>query len=67
MTYSQFKEYIARYLAELAAEPGSTWSQADRDWATSSGLMQGDGSQMAWHSFLTKEQAAALFRRHVQG
>ncbi len=68
LTYEQFEAYMDRHEKERAALPGSGWSEADRDWAAEKGLFRGTGGEaFAWQSFLTREQAAALFRRFAEG
>ncbi len=72
MTYEDFKKYIHQYRAELQDNDAEPWSQADRDWAVSIGLMKGSGKaadgspNMMWDDFLTRQQAAALFHRLAQ-
>ena len=55
----------AEFRAELQAKAGSSWSEADRTWAESSGLFQGGEDGFMWQDFLTREQAAALFHRQA--
>ena len=64
MTYEQFCDYMAQYRKDLQARDGSDWSQADREWAVTSGLIQGgaDGTIM-WQDFLTREQFATVLHR----
>ena len=66
-TYKQFKEYMARYEKERAAQDGSQWSEADREWAVEQGLFRGDGDgNFRWQAPVTREELAAVEHRDAQ-
>lgn len=72
MTLDAFKKLMNEYRAELRDNDCGSWSQAARDWATSTGLFAGgtplpDGSpNYMWADMLTREQAAQLFYNFAQ-
>ena len=64
MTQETFNEMMEAYLAARETMEPSAWSEADRRWAEEKGLIRGDETgNSAYLAFLTREQAAALFRR----
>lgn len=63
MTQEQFDAMMDDWLARRAALEGQSWSEDDREWAQESGVVQGDGKNMGWQSFPTKEQVCAMIRR----
>ena len=73
ITQDRFNEMLkvgmAAYRAELQDNDAGKWSEADRQWAISTGLIKGAGTDASgqpnymWADFLTREQAAALFHR----
>lgn len=64
VTYEQFKEFMEQYRKELQDREGNAWSQSDREWAISTGLVQGnEKGRYMWQDFLTREQGVCLMRR----
>ena len=64
MSYEQWKEFMQRFREELREKPGSSWSKADRDWATQNGIVQGDeNDRYMWQDFVSREQMAAMMHR----
>ena len=64
MSYEQWKEYMKQYREELREKGGSEWSKADRDWAVSNGIVQGDeNDRYMWQDFVSREQMAAMMHR----
>lgn len=68
-----FKEEWAKVRKELQDNDCGTWSAEARAWATSAGLIAGNGTVTAdgtpnymWEDLLTREQAAMLFYRFAQ-
>lgn len=60
------REEIAGYFAGLAREETSDWAKEDVDRAQERGLLLGDsGGSFRPHSYLTREEAAALANRIV--
>jgi N-acetyl-anhydromuramyl-L-alanine amidase AmpD len=72
MTLDRFKELMKEYRAELQDNDCGSWSQEAREWAISSGMITGMGTDAngdvnyAWADQLTREQAAALFYRFAK-
>ena len=66
------KQVLAEQRKELQDNDCGTWSQAARDWATSTGLIVGSGNgpdgqpNYMWADILTREQAAQLLYRFAQ-
>jgi len=61
-------EAFREYRDELRDNKAGSWSKADRDWAISTGLINGTGDingkpNYSWRDFLTREQMAALLHR----
>jgi hypothetical protein len=68
-----FKEEWAKVRKELQDNDCGTWSAEARAWATSAGLIAGNGTVTAdgtpnymWEDLLTREQVAMLFYRFAQ-
>ena len=60
------REEIAGYFAGLAQEKTSDWAKEDVGRAQERGLLRGDsGGSFRPHSYLTREEAAALANRIV--
>lgn len=52
---------------ELQDNDSSAWSAEAREWAVSSGLIQGSGSDnYMWEDLLTREQMVTLLYRFAQ-
>ena len=72
MTLDKFKELMKEYRAELQDNDCGTWSAEAREWAISTGMINGVGNDAngnpnyAWADTLTREQAAALFYRFAK-
>lgn len=72
MDNARFKELFNDMRSEWQDNDCGDWSQAARDWATSTGLIAGGGKMpdgtpnYMWADMLTREQAAALFYRFAQ-
>lgn len=63
MTYNMFKEYMDRYLKELAEMP-ATWDSIAMDWAVQRGLIKGNDSGNAMpKKFVTRGELATMFAR----
>ena len=67
MTNQEFSAAMAEYRKTLQDNDAGTWSQQARDWAITTGLMQGggDGNYM-WQDFLTREQLVTVLYRFAQ-
>ncbi|WP_051280468.1 peptidoglycan recognition protein family protein [Anaerovorax odorimutans] len=64
MTQDKFNEMMNNYLDELASQQPSSWSKEQRIWAENNGLITGDENGWKhYRSFVTREQAAILFKR----
>jgi len=63
---------MQEYRKELQDNDCGTWSAEAREWAISSGMINGIGNDekgnpnYAWADTLTREQAAALFYRFAK-
>lgn len=72
MTLDKFKALMKEYRAELQDNDCGSWSKDAREWAITTGLINGIGtdkdgvSQYAWADSLTREQMAALLYRFAQ-
>lgn len=53
-------------LVPKAADDGSAWSKADRDWAVGKGLFIGTGTSYNWKNPVTREELAAILHRYDQ-
>ena len=52
------------YLAQLAKQDPSDWSQDAREWAESSGLIKGDAEgNKQYKGFVTREQLVVFLKR----
>lgn len=64
ITQEQFNAMMNTYLESLATKQPSSWSQEERDWAESCGIIKGDdGGQMQYMSFTTREQMVTFLYR----
>lgn len=59
VSYEEFKEHMKRYEAEKAAMPPGAWSEEDRKWLESTGIMAGGRYQ----SSSTREESGAMMHR----
>ena len=76
MTQEQFNEMfkvaMSEYQASLRDNDAGSWSQEDREWAVSNGIVKGNGTTVdgepnyMWASPLTREQGVALIRRALE-
>lgn len=64
MTLERFAELMDEYRKQLQQEDGSSWSQSDRDWAVSTGLIEGSDTGYNWKDFMTREQFATVMHRY---
>ena len=64
VTQEQFNGLMAAWLAAQAQLPPAEWSAEERAWAEQMGLVRGTGQgDMAYQSFVTREQLAAVIYR----
>ena len=69
MTVERFKELWTEMRKELQDNDGGSWSQEAREWALSSGLIQGGGvapdgqPNSMWEDLLTREQLVTVLYR----
>ena len=64
MTYDTFKEYMSKFMEELAAQQPSDWSKDARAWAEKQGVILGNANgQMKYRSFVTREELAQMLYR----
>lgn len=64
MTQEQFNAMMNTYLESLAKQNPSDWSQDDREWAESCGLIKGDGDgNKQYMAFTTREQMVTFMHR----
>ena len=64
MTQEQFNAMMQNYLSALAEQEPSDWSQEEREWAESNGLIKGNGNgDKQYKSFTTREQMVTFMRR----
>ena len=69
MDVSRFKELWREMRKELQDNDSSAWSAEAREWAISSGLVQGGGAESAnymWEDVMTREQMVTLLYRFAQ-
>lgn len=59
VSYEEFKEHMKRYEAEKAAMPPGAWSEEDRKWLESTGIMTGGRYQAS----STREESGAMIHR----
>ena len=70
MDYQQFLAFLASYRQELRDNDSSAYSEAARNWATSIGLILGNGvtsdgqPNYMWQDFITREQVVTLLYRY---
>lgn len=62
LTYTQFKEYMDRYLDERATSSPGDWSEEDREQAQTAGIIN-DGR---WKSWVTREELATVCTRMME-
>lgn len=65
MDLEGFKQLWMAMRKELQDDDAGEWSQQAREWATSSGIIQGDQSYM-WEDLLTREQMAVIMYRFAK-
>lgn len=64
MTQEQFNAMMSVWLETQAKLPPAQWSSEERAWMEEMGLLRGDGQgNLAWQSFVTREQLAAVIYR----
>ncbi len=64
MTQDQFDRMMDTYLAQLAKQEPSDWSQDAREWAESNGLIKGDAEgNKQYKGFVTREQLVVFMQR----
>lgn len=64
LTQEQFDTMMEHWLTNRSKLPPSGWSEEERAWAETMGLIRGDGSgNMAYKSFCTREELAAIIYR----
>lgn len=64
MTQEQFSKMMDAWLAQLAQQEPSDWSQDAREWAESSGLIRGDAEgNKQYKGFVTREQLVVFMQR----
>lgn len=64
MTQEQFNAMMSVWLEAQAKLPPAQWSSEERAWMEEMGLLRGDGQgNLAWQSFVTREQLAAVIYR----
>lgn len=72
MTLDKFKELMKEYRKELQDNDCGAWSKDAREWAVTTGLVNGmgtgkDGAPLyGWEDSLTREQMAVLLHRFAQ-
>ena len=67
MTQEKFNEMMDAYLAGLAEQPPSDWSEEARLWAEEQGLMQGDEhGKLRYKGFCTREQLMTFLYRFAK-
>ena len=68
MTQEQFNEMMNTWLLEQAKLNPSPWSEKERNWAESKGIIKGDQSgRKMYKKLLTREEAIALLYRVING
>ena len=64
MTQEQFNKMMDTWLAQLAKQEPSDWSQDAREWAESNGLIRGDAEgNKQYKGFVTREQLVVFMQR----
>ena len=64
MTQEQFNTMMEQWLEARGALKPADWSEQDRKWAESNGIIQGDAKgQKRYKSFVTREELAATLYR----
>lgn len=64
MSFDQFKDYMNRYLQEVAERDPDEWSIRDREWAETTGLIKGDeNGNKRYKSNITREELVAVMYR----
>ena len=64
MTQEQFNQMMNNYLAELAQQPPSDWSEQDRKFCETNGIIKGDtNGDKRYKSFVTREELATIIHR----
>lgn len=64
VTQEQFNKMMDNYLDELAKKQPSSWSESDRLWAESIGLIKGDeNGNKQYKSFTTREAMVTFLKR----
>ncbi len=67
MTQEQFNQMMDAWLASRAELAPDAWSEEDRQWAESAGIVQGDESgRKKYKALLTKEEAVAMLHRALE-
>ena len=67
MDVGRFKELWREMRKELQDNDSSTWSAEAREWATSTGLIEGSGNaNYMWEDVLTREQMVTILYRFAQ-
>ena len=72
MDLAKFKEFWNQMRKELQDNDSSAYSKAAREWATSTGLIAGNGTQIngepnyMWADILTREQFVTVLYRFAQ-
>lgn len=62
LTYTQFKEYMDRYLDERATSSPGDWSEEDREQVQDAGIINDD----RWKSWVTREELATVCARMME-
>ena len=69
VTVEQFSEMMGEYRETLQDNDAGSWSEEARTWATSTGLVEGNGTTVdgeencMWQDFLTREQLVTVLYR----
>ena len=67
MDVGRFKELWREMRKDLQDNDSGQWSAEAREWAVSSGLIQGSGGDnYMWEDLLTREQMVTLLYRFAQ-
>lgn len=68
MSYEQFEEYMERYIEKQKSLSPSEWSEEERKFCESHGLIRGDGKgNFCYKAPVTKEELAVVSQRIVTG
>ncbi len=68
MSYEQFEEYMDKYIEKLKNLEPSEWSEDERKFCESHGLIKGDGKgKYGYMAPVTKEELAVVSQRIVTG